>query len=114
MEVIKKDIYIPRGNSYTLYVKLTSAGRPFEVENMYFTIKRDASTEFIKQKKLNDGITIKDEGYYLINLTAEETEEMNFNNLFKYDIKIVKNSLEKTIVMGDFMVTVDYTRRAEQ
>ncbi len=118
--MLNKDIEYTRGNSYVLDVRIKGISK---IDKIYMTIKKSADDDdYILQKSLNNGIEeIKHEEEqevpiceFRIKITPDETENFIINYNYGYDIKIIVGDIKKTIVIGDFKMTKNYTKKINE
>ncbi len=110
-----KDISYVRGDSYAL--KMTIQGlEDLEISKVYLTVKENSKQEEpIFQKSLDNGIEPAEEEYkYNILFEPSDTEDMEVDCPYYYDIKIVVGSLKKTIVKGTFTLEPNYTKASNE
>ena len=105
MENIVFEFY--KGRTYTRDLKITWNR---DIEQIYFTIKEDVQDKnYIMQKTLNDDIKlvdkeIDDEGrkscVYNILIHARDTDELEINKKYVFDIAVISNGIKQTVVTG--------------
>lgn len=77
------------------------------IEQIYFTVKNNM--KFIKiKKKLNEGITLKNDGWYYLTFVPEDTDGLACEEMV-YDIEIITNGLKYTVQKGRFILEEDVT-----
>lgn len=85
-------------------------------DNIYFTMKKDENGKAILKKSINNGITLKDDGYYHMTLEASDTAKLNVGT-YKYDIELVLNletQFVQTIIEGEITLTQDITTEGDR
>lgn len=86
-----------------------------ELDQLYFTLKKDAYSEgFIFQKKKNGGIILKEDGYYHITIESDDTNDLDYGN-YDYDIEL-KSTLYgvKTLIKGTITLTEEITWKGDE
>lgn len=88
------------------------------LDNIYFTMKRNENGTAIIKKKINNGITYGSDGYYHITLQANETANLPAGT-YKYDIELdIYNSqsqlIVNTIIEGEIELTQDVTQEGDR
>lgn len=108
------NLKITRGDTckYVLELK-TKNNVDVEVSNIssiFFTVKENVkNTEYLFQKKLNDGISLEDDGRYHITINSKDTDNLSFGTYY-YDIQInFKNNEKYTVAKGNFVVDYEVT-----
>lgn len=108
-----KNFSLVRGDTWDFNVKIVEAGSKDVVilgegDKMFFSIKNSFNTDDVLiQKRLNDGITFKDNSYHIV-VDSLETSKLKYQD-YVYDIEVIigsENSKTKTIKRG--IITVDY------
>lgn len=110
-----KDISYVRGNSYALTMTIQGL-KDLEINKIYLTVKVDSSQdEPVLQKSLGNGIESLEEEYkYNILIDSSDTENLEVNCPYYYDITIVVGSLKKTVVKGSFTLEPNYTKASNE
>lgn len=82
-----------------------------ENENLFLSVKREyKSTEYLLQKKLNNGITWEEENNcYLVKFENADTQD-SFTGEFVFDIVIVYEGTKPETHTGTFELLSDVTR----
>lgn len=81
-----------------------------KASEVYFTVKENSNkSDYILQKKLDDGIDFSTEDYYYrITISPEDTNKIYYGT-YKYDIEVKEEEYTKTIDIGDFIVKEEVT-----
>lgn len=105
MENVMFEFYI--GRTYTRDIKITWNR---DIEQIYFTIKEDVQDKkYIMQKTLSKDIEladkdVDDEGrkYFVYNIFihATDTDMLEINKKYVFDIVVVSGEIKQTIVTG--------------
>lgn len=103
---------IIRGDTILLsFIRLNSDGQPITsiADAVYFTVKRNYTTEdVILQKRLSD-MTFDDEtGKYAFAINPEDTDSLNYGK-YVYDVEVIVGSYKKTIARGELEITEEVT-----
>ena len=85
-----------------------------EIDQMYFTIKKEEKDkDIVLQKTLGNGITkVTDteiESYLLV-IDATDTDDLTPDYGYVFDIEIVSGTAKRTIVKGTITLTTDITQ----
>lgn len=110
-----KDISYVRGNTYAL--KMTIQGlEDITIDKVYLTVKENSNQDDpILQKSLDNGITPLEEQYqYNIIIDPSDTEDMEVNCPYYYDITVIIGNIKKTIVKGSFTLEPNYTKASNE
>lgn len=102
---------ITRGDYDVFKFKRTMNGEVIETmpDKVYFTVKRsEYEDDFLFQKRLNEGIVIDKDFIYNVEITPEDTNDLDFGD-YIYDIEIVAGDKPKTIDKGVFKITYEVT-----
>ncbi|MBR6688812.1 MAG: hypothetical protein IKL68_02215 [Clostridia bacterium] len=86
-------------------------------DNIYFTMKQEADGQAILKKKINNGITYEEDGYFHITLEPQDTANLSAET-YKYDIELVLQSFEptyvKTLIEGEITLLQDITKEGDR
>lgn len=86
-------------------------------DNIYFTMKQEADGQAILKKKINNGITYGEDGYFHITLEPQDTANLSAET-YKYDIELVLQSFEptyvKTLIEGEITLLQDITKEGDR
>lgn len=86
-------------------------------EQLYFTVKKNAnSSDVLLQKKIDDGITLGEDGYYHITIESVDTSNLDYGN-YQYDIELKSTNpkeIVKTIIDGTITLTDEITWRGDE
>ncbi len=106
MENVTFEFY--KGRTYTRDIKLVGWSK--EIDKVYFTVKSSVEDKlFIMQKTLGKGITLVDRGtdedkkiynMYNILINATDTDKLQINKKYVFDISIISDNIKQTIVTG--------------
>lgn len=100
------DISFYRGDNHKVRFKFKNFTGT--IDNVFFTVKCANKYPRIK-KKLNEGITLGDDGYYCIEFLPEDTDKLDCTLKMVYDIEIIVKGEKKTVAKGDFILMEDVT-----
>lgn len=78
-----------------------------QIDKMFFTVKCANKYPRIK-KNLDNGISFN-EGYYCIEFSPEDTNDLSCDMDMVYDIEIIVGGEKKTIAKGKFILEEDVT-----
>lgn len=80
-------------------------------DKMFFTIKTGYySKGYLFQKRLDTDITYKEEdNYYYFTINPKDTNELDYDDNYVFDIEIIKGDTVKTIAKGKFAVKEEVT-----
>lgn len=113
MDNVIFEFYI--GDTYSRDFTLT--GYSETIDEVYFTVKKsDKDKNFILQKTLDNGITLVDDEprTYNILIDATDTETLNVDTEYPFDIEIVttktEGDIKKTIIKGVVLLKEATTR----
>lgn len=81
-------------------------------DQLYFTVKKNSnSNKVLIKKTINDGIYLKDDGYYHITLEPSDTSKLNYGT-YVYDIELKKTNPKvfvRTLLEGSITLTEEVT-----
>lgn len=101
-----------RGDTYQRNIKIS--GFNHEITNVYFTVKKsDKDKDYVLQKTLNHGITLiedDDVKVYGLTINATDTDDFDVDKEYPFDIELVSNTIKRTIITGDLILSSDITR----
>lgn len=84
------------------------------IDELYFTIRSNDKAKVLIQKKLKKGLEIvsHEDSIYRILLTVEatDTDDMQADFEYFYDLELVSGSKKRTILEGTVVLATDYTR----
>lgn len=95
-----------------------SNGEPLELsstDQIYFTMKNANNVAVIK-KKIDNGITLGEDGYYHITLEAVETQDLAVGS-YTYDIELdlnLETLFVQTLIEGEIELTQDTTTKGDR
>ncbi len=103
-----------KGDTYAL--KLTFKNITQDLTSAFFTVKenQDDTTPLI-EKTINAGITKLDENFYKkeliykLQLQATDSQDLEADHIYLYDLKIAVGNVIKTVIKGNFVVTYNVT-----
>lgn len=105
-------IELIRGDSLSLkFKRLDANGEPIttEADEVYFTIKRNTTTEDVVFQKTLEDMTFDNDGTYHIAILPQDTEELPYGD-YVYDLEIcVGDDYKKTISIGNFKILEEVT-----
>lgn len=103
-----------KGDTYAL--KLTFKNVTQDLTSAIFSVKENAEDETaLIEKTIGSGISkIKEDFYknevvYKLQLQAEDSRNLQADNLYLYDLKIAVDNVIKTVIKGNFVVTYNVT-----
>lgn len=103
-----------KGDTYAL--KLTFKNVTQDLTSAIFSVKENADDETaLIEKTIGSGISkIKEDFYknevvYKLQLQAEDSRNLQADNLYLYDLKIAVDNVIKTVIKGNFVVTFNVT-----
>ena len=84
-------------------------------EKIFFTVKQNNyETNYLFQKRLNDGIEYTlDDHYYRIEILEQDTEKLAYGD-YVYDIEIIVDGKTKTIKKDTIKITEETTHKANE
>ena len=108
------NIEIIRGDTKTLKFQRRTTNNEVITEKpdkMFFTVKTGYySKDYLFQKRLDTDIIYKEEdNYYYFTVNPEDTNELNYDDDYVFDIEIIKGDTVKTIAKGKFAVKEEVT-----
>lgn len=113
MKPVEYNMNFVRGNTFELNIAITDEN--IVIDEIYFTLKKSAYLEdSIIQKKLNNGISLENDETYTLKIEADDTENLEFNKEYGYDIKIIIGSTKLTILTGICKLEKNYTRKTNE
>ena len=109
-----------RGDTKTLskFRPTDKDGNPLtltELDQIYFTMKNENKVAVVK-KKIGNGITLEDDGYYHISLNAVDTQDLPAGN-YVYDIELDLNDTYlwvRTLLQGDITLLEGVTQKGDR
>ena len=113
------DFEFPRGDTKLFKFKLKdNNGENLSLsvgDKLFFTVKKNAkSSNVLFQKKLDNGITYGEDGYYHITITSDDTAELQYGT-YVYDIEIkTQEGIVKTLVLGQITLTEEVTWKGDE
>lgn len=86
-----------------------------DADKLFFTVKKTASSKNITfQKTLNNGIELKDDGYYYVTIKPDDTSDLSYGD-YGYDIEIkTSTGIVKTLILGTITLTEEYTFKGDE
>ena len=100
------DIKFYRGDNHI--VKFKFKAFTGKIDNIFLTVKCEQRTSRV-QKKLDDGITLKEDGWYYVEFVPEDTDGLDCTLKMTYDIQIITDGLKYTVHKGLFILKEDIT-----
>ena len=89
---------------------------PTDISEIHFTMKKNENGKALVKKKINNGITLEDDGYYHITMETEDTRDLDAGG-YVYDIEIQiiteTRTIVKTIIDGNIELLQDVTNRRD-
>ena len=104
------NITMVKGDTLAFGVKIVDQeGKLFDIDNAYFTCKRNYTDETnVFQKSLNNGITRVEAGIYRVRVAPNDTKDLEAG-YYVYDFQIGANSDVFTIMRGSLEIEQDVT-----
>ena len=103
-----------KGDTYAL--KLTFKKVTQDLTSAIFSVKENADDETaLIEKTIGSGISKLEENFYKnelvykLQLQAEDSRNLQADNLYLYDLKIAVDNVIKTVIKGNFVVTYNVT-----
>lgn len=86
-----------------------------DTDKLYLTAKTSASSKKVSfQKTLDNGISLKDDGYYYVTIDSKDTANLNYGT-YGYDIELkTASGIVKTLVIGSITLTEEYTFEGDE
>ena len=110
-------IVMPRGDIRIVGFTIKSESQePLELDNIYFTLKRNyKSRDILLQKTLASGsIECIDDNVYQFAIEPEDTDHLDYGD-YVFDIEVVSNSAHiKQTFIGVFTLTQEVTFAADE
>lgn len=113
------DLELTRGDTKILKFRLTYMnGEKLELadtDKIYFTVKKKPESKVVLiQKTLNNGITLKEDGYYYIIINSDDTAELSYSTYY-YDLEIKTiTGIVKTLLVSTITLTVECTHKQDE
>lgn len=113
------DLEFPRGDTKVFKFKLTDKNREnltlSSTDQIYMTVKKDInSNTVIFQKRIGNGIELKEDGYYYVTINPDDTNELPYGQ-YGYDLEIKTGTgIVKTLVVGSITLTEEYTFKGDE
>lgn len=113
------DFEFTRGDTKVFKFKLLDKnGEVLELSNgdkLFLTVKKSSkSTTVAFQKTLNNGIELKDDGYYYVTINSDDTSKLSYGT-YGYDIEIkTASGVVKTLLIGSITLTEEYTFKEDE
>ena len=105
---MRKIYEMTRGDTKCFEVRILENDIMISVDEMFLTVKTDCYVEDVLfQKKIGDGITIKDNVYTII-ISPENTNELEYGR-YVFDVEIVVGTLKRTIEKGVLLIGEEVT-----
>ena len=86
-------------------------------EQLYFTMKKDAnSKKVLLQKRIGEGIELREDGYYHITMEPSDTNDLKYED-YQYDIQLKSTypkELVKTLINGTITLTEEITWKGDE
>lgn len=113
------DLEFPRGDTKVFKFKLTDKNREelnlTSADKLYMTVKKDVnSNTVIFQKRIGNGIELKEDGYYYVTIYPDDTSGLSYGQ-YGYDLEIKTGTgIVKTLVVGSITLTEEYTFKGDE
>jgi len=84
-------------------------------DKIFLTAKKNSkATNIAFQKTLNNGIELRDDGYYYVTINSEDTSKLGYGT-YGYDIEIkTATGIVKTLLIGSITLTEEYTFKEDE
>lgn len=111
------DFEFIRGDTFQFKFQIKDkSGEILELDTgieIYFTVKKNRNSKTIAiQKKLNNGIELKD-GFYYVRIDADDTSKLAYGT-YNYDIEFKQGDIVKTITLGTITLTDEITHKGDE
>ena len=114
--IVKTNFNFIKGDTFTQ--GFTISNFDLDIDMIYFTVKEKSSDKnYVLQKRLGEGIKQdSDNKYrYVLNIAADDTNNMKTNYNYVFDIEIIIEELKYTIVGGNLRLDDwDITSKANE
>lgn len=113
------DFEFPRGDTKPFKFNLTDKNgenlKLSSTDKLFMTVKRNSkSTNIAFQKTLNNGIELRDDGYYYVTINSDDTAKLGYGT-YGYDIEIkTATGIVKTLLIGSITLTDEYTFKGDE
>lgn len=113
------DFEFTRGDTKVFKFKLTDKNKEdislTPGDKLYLTVKQTPNSKKVEiQKTLDNGIVLKDDGYYYVTISAEDTANMAYGT-YGYDIEIkTMTGIVQTLIIGSITLTEEYTFKGDE
>lgn len=94
-----------KGDTYSKGFIIDGIGET--IKEIYFTVKENSSDKsYVIQKKLTQGIELDPliTNRYVLTIEPNDTDNMNTNYNYVFDIEIVTESIKRTIIGGNLIL----------
>lgn len=109
------NIVMPRGDIRLIRFQVidfqTGERSQVDFDEIYMTVKKSIyERNYIFQKRLSDGDIVKlDAGDYQIRLEASDTDQLDFNKVYPFDIELIYEDEIKQTEYGELRITPEVT-----
>ena len=104
-----KSISLIKGDTFTFDLFFSDLEN-IDIINIFFSVKKEQhDLKYILQKSINNGITLIDTLKYRIQLSSEDTQNLNQGRYY-YDLQVNLGNDIYTIMMGTFNLKEDITK----
>lgn len=113
------DLEFPRGDTKVFKFKITDKNGEeltlTSADKLYMTVKKDANSNTVRfQKRIGNGIELKDDGYYHVTIFPDDTNHLSYGQ-YGYDIQInTATGIVKTLALGTITLTEEYTFKGDE
>ena len=113
------DLEFTRGDTKVFKFKLTDKNGELltltPADKIYLTVKKDTNSKaVIFQKRIGNGIELKEDGYYYVTIYPDDTNELPYGQ-YGYDLEIKTGTgIVKNLVVGTITLTEEYTFKGDE
>ena len=117
-EEMKLEIVMARGDRTTRSFRLTKSGNPYtdSLDEIYFSVKKSGKDKkLLFQKRFTDAeIQYIGNGRYQFTILPEDTNNLEFDKEYDFDIELVKEDEIKKTFTGILKLTTEVTHAADE
>lgn len=101
-----KNIKMVAGDTFSFGFEITGISN---LDTAYFSCKKNYQDEYyVFQKQLGNGITVDENGKYIVRIAPDDTNNLN-TGMYCYDLEVGVNDDVYTILRGNFEIVSDIT-----
>lgn len=84
-------------------------------DKLYLTVKKNPNSNDVTfQKRIGNGIELKDDGYYYVMVEPSDTNKLPYGQ-YGYDLELKTGTgLVKTLLLGSITLTEEYTFEGDE